>query len=78
MVNKIQSVIIPKAKFTEKSANEWIKKNKFTDKGKRIKNYKTTNHYRFRQAPPSHFDKNSFRTKKLDNGIKMIIGKTNK
>jgi hypothetical protein len=78
MVYKIQSVIIPKSKFTEKSATEWIKKKDFTDKGKRIKNYKTTNFYRFRQVPPSHFDKTSFRTRKLKNGIELIMGKITK
>lgn len=74
---KVQSVIIPKSKFTEKEANDWIKKNNYTDKGKRIKNYKTTNYYRFRQLPPSHFEKKSFRTKKLYHGIELIIGKLN-
>ena len=44
-----QSVILPKNKFTEKQATAWILKNGYTDKGKRIKNYKTTNFYRFRQ-----------------------------
>ncbi len=78
MIFKVQSVIIPKSKFTEKEANEWIKHNNYTDKGKRIKNYKSTNYYRFRQLPPSHFEKNSFRTKKLKNGIDLIMGKLNK
>tara|TARA_Y100001938_G_scaffold39326_1_gene54484 strand:- start:1585 stop:1827 length:243 start_codon:yes stop_codon:yes gene_type:complete len=77
---KIQSVIIPKSKFTEKEANDWIKKNNYSDRGKRIKNYnlKSSNYYRFRQLPPSHFEKNSFRTKKLYNGVELILGKLNK
>ena len=69
---KTQSVIIPKSKFTEKQANKWILKNKYTDKGKRIRNYKTTNFYRFRQLPPSHFTE--LKTKMLKNGIGIIYG----
>lgn len=70
----VQSVIIPKSKFTEKQANSWIKKNNYSDKGKRIKNYKTTEFYRFRQRPPSHFKKDSFKTKKLKNGVGIVYG----
>ena len=58
-----QSVILPKNKFTEKQATAWILKNGYTDKGKRIKNYKTTNFYRFRQLPPGHIKKGSYITK---------------
>ena len=43
---KIQSVIIPKSKFSEKQATSFIIKNGFTTAGKRIKNYKTTNFYK--------------------------------
>ena len=75
MVNNfLQSVIIPKDKFTEEQALKWIRKNKFKDYGTKIKNYKTTNFYRFRQRPPSHFDKKTFRTKKLKNGVEIILG----
>ena len=55
MKTAVQSVILPKSKYTEKQANNWINKNGFRDYGKRIKNYKTTNFYRFRQLPPSYF-----------------------
>jgi len=71
----IQSVIIPKNKFTEKQANTWILNNKFSNKGKRIKNYKTTNFYRFRQHPPSHFKLNSMFSKVMKNKIQFIVGK---
>ena len=74
MPTMTQSVIIPKSKFTEKQANKWILKNKYSDKGKRIKNYKTTNFYRFRQMPPSHFAKGSMKTKMLKNGIGIVYG----
>tara|TARA_R110000824_G_scaffold61182_5_gene162984 strand:+ start:611 stop:850 length:240 start_codon:yes stop_codon:yes gene_type:complete len=69
-----QSIIIPKSKFTEKQANAWIKKNNYTDKGKRIKNYKTTSFFRFRQKPPSHFKKGTIKTKMLKNGIGIVYG----
>ena len=69
-----QSVILPKNKFTEKQATAWILKNGYTDKGKRIKNYKTTNFYRFRQLPPGHIKKGSYITKKLRGGMELILG----
>jgi hypothetical protein len=72
---KTQSVLLPKSKFSEKEATAYILKKKYSDKGKRIKNYKTTKFYRFRQLPPSHFKKDSFRTKVLNNGVELIIGK---
>ena len=72
---EVQSVILPKDKFCETCATNWILKNKYSTKGKRIKNYKTTNFYRFRQRPPSHFIKKTFRTKRLRNGIKIVMGK---
>lgn len=71
----IQSVIIPKSKFTEKEATEWILDHDFSTKGKRIKNYKTTEFYRFRQKPPSHFVKDSIRTMVKKKGIQFIVGK---
>ena len=76
MVNNfLQSVIIPKDKFTEEQALKWIRKNKFKDYGTKIKNYKTTNFYRFRQYPPSWFVKGTFRTKQFTkSGINFIIG----
>ena len=74
MPTKIQSVILPKSKFSESAANAWILKKGFSNKGKRIYNYKTTNFFRFRQRPPSHFVKGSFRTKNFKNGVKVIFG----
>lgn len=74
----IQSIIIPKSKYTEAKANAWIKKNNYSDKGKRIKNYKNTEFYRFRQRPPGHFKKGTIKTKKLKNGIGIVYGSLNK
>ena len=70
----IQSVILSKKNFTEKQATDWILKHKYTIKGKRIKNYKTTNFYRFRQRPPGRFKPESYITKKRRGGIELIMG----
>ena len=72
MPTEVQSVIIPKNKYTEKQANNWIIKNGYTTRGKSIKNYKTTNFYRFRQIPPSKFK--DYRMRNLSNGIRLVIG----
>ena len=72
MKTAVQSVILPKSKYTEKQANNWINKNGFSDYGKRIKNYKTTNFYRFRQLPPSYFK--DYRIRNLAGGVKLVIG----
>lgn len=72
MKTAVQSVILPKSKYTEKQANNWINKNGFRDYGKRIKNYKTTNFYRFRQLPPSYFK--DYRIRNLVGGVKLVIG----
>lgn len=68
----IQSVILPKSKFTEAQAVKWIKDHNFSLKGQRIKNYKSTNFYRFRQQPPSHFK--SYTMRKLLGGVRLVIG----
>ena len=70
----VQSVILSKKIFTEKKATEWILKNNYSIKGKRIKNYKTTNFFRFRQRPPGRFKQDTFITKKLRGGVELIMG----
>ncbi len=35
----------------------------------------TKNYYRFRQRPPSYFNKKSFRTKEIKPGLKIITGR---
>ena len=72
---EIQSIILPKKNFCQKCADAWITRNKYSLKGKRIKNYNSKNFWRFRQRPPGHFDKSTFRTKRLKSGVEMIIGK---
>jgi len=72
---EVQSIILPKSKFTEREAIKWIVEHNYSTKGKRIKNYKTTNFYRFRQRPPSHFK--NMRTIVKSKGIQFIVGKLN-
>jgi len=73
MTSAIQSVLLPKSNYTEKKAGKWITDRGFSIKGKRIKNYKTTNFYRFRQRPPSHFEPGSIYTI-VKKDIHFIIG----
>jgi len=74
MAYKIQSVLLPKKKFkTFKEVQNYLKKNNY--KIKKMKNYSSKNFWRMRQLPPSHFDKKTFRTKKLSSGIEFVMGK---
>lgn len=73
-----QSVVIPKKDFSLNEAKKWIKENgyKLTFYGKPVDI--TVGFYRFRQMAPSRFDKKSYKTKVLKNGILLIIGKIKK
>tara|TARA_R110001592_G_scaffold91079_2_gene267031 strand:+ start:269 stop:514 length:246 start_codon:yes stop_codon:yes gene_type:complete len=76
---EIQSVIIPKKNYTYEEAEKKVEKLGYrpTYRGKNVKEYnagQTTNFYRFRQKPPSRFDKDSFRTKRI-NDIYLVVGK---
>ncbi len=74
MAYKIQSVVFPKKKYkTSEKAEKWLKKNNY--KIKKLKNWDSKTVWRFRQLPPSHFDKKTFRTKTLSNGVELIVGK---
>lgn len=72
----LQTVLIPKDKYTLEEAETWIKQNnyKVSFYGKKVDI--TENFYRFRQASPRKFIKNSYRTKKLENGVQIVFGKT--
>jgi hypothetical protein len=85
----IQSVIVPKDKYSKKEANKWIKDNDFKNKGidettkskdlvikSNSKEFdETDNFYRYRQEDPELFKDKSYRTKELSNGVKLIFGK---
>lgn len=68
---EVQSVLIPKDKYSKKEANKWIKNNGYIIKKIDI----TNNYYRYRQMEPELLIKDSYRTKTLNNGIILILGK---
>ena len=75
----VQSVVVPK-KYSIADAEKKVIKLGYNHlyRGKKIDEYKAgmsrANYYGFRQRPPSQFDKNSFRTKKI-NDIFLVVGK---
>lgn len=73
---EIQSIIIPRNKYTEKEAVEFIKKHKFKVNFYRKKYEIKKNYFRFRQKAPHHFNQKSYRLKTLSNGIKFVLGRT--
>lgn len=77
----IQSVVIPK-KYKLEQAENIVKSLGFKELylKRKVTEYKagqTTNYWRFRQSPPSQFEKDSFRTKKVKDDIYLILGKKN-
>jgi len=71
---EVQSVVIPKKKFTLKQSDKWIK-----DNGYKLTFYKkpvdiTVGFYRYRQKAPSRFNPKKYKTKVLKNGILLILG----
>ena len=84
MVNKkttkIQTLIFDRdidRYSTKKKVKKWVESHDFKlQKNKKdpIKKYKKPNTYRVRQRSPSRFIKKSFRTIKITNGIKAVIG----
>jgi hypothetical protein len=66
--SQVQSVLIPRAKYTREQAEKWLSRNGYH-------NYKidiSETYYRFRQIDPGRFK--DMRTKSLPGGIKLIIG----
>lgn len=65
--NIVQSVIVPKSKYTKTEAEQWVRKKGF----KIDKIDETENFYRFRQHNPRKYS--YYITKTLRSGIKLII-----
>ena len=65
----LQSVLIPKSKFTLKEAKKWIREHGYKESfyGKDVDI--TEKFYRFRQAAPKHGE---YYVKKLSNGVELI------
>jgi len=64
---KVQSVLIPKKRFTYSRAKAWLRRNGF----KFIKVHTTPHFYRFRQKHPNPY--REYITKKLSNGVRLVI-----
>lgn len=68
----IETIILSKDKFkTKKDAKKWIKDHKFSSH----KVDETTSFFRFQQRDPAEFDKKTFRTITLTEGVKAVVGK---
>ena len=68
---KIQTLIFDKAHFTEAEAKAWAEKHDF----KSGDVDETEHSFRLRQREPSEFQKGSFRTITLTDGVKAVIGR---
>jgi hypothetical protein len=68
MNNKIQSVIIPKEKFTLKQSHKWLMKHNYKIP---VKVDETENFYRYRQRNPDK--RYTYTTKVLPNGVELIL-----
>jgi hypothetical protein len=66
--SSVQSVLIPRSKYSLEEARAWIKAHDYHAGKVDI----TDAYYRFRQADPGGFDR--LRTKELPGGIKLIVG----
>lgn len=75
-MSEVQSVVFPRDKYNLTQAKKWLKDNnyKVTYRNKPVD--KTKTQFRFRQTAPSKYD--SYVTKKLNNGILLILGFKNK
>jgi len=71
---KVQSVLVDKDVYNLREAKSWIRKHDFKETfyGKGVE--KTENFYRFRQAAPRRFKEDSYVTKEISNGIKLVLG----
>jgi hypothetical protein len=71
MMSEIQSIRFDKSIYTQKEAREWMKRNKLKLlKGKKVDIAK--NFYKYRIRDPDDFE--HFITKKIDDGLELIIG----
>jgi hypothetical protein len=68
--SEIQSLIFDKRLFDERKARTWINRHRFIDKEIDATNAS----FRFRQRDPNKFDRSSFRTITLTDGVKAVIG----
>ena len=67
---QVQSVILSQQFFSLREAESWIRRNGFHIS----KIDESQNFWRFRQQPPTRFEKESFRTIRLRPGVEAVIG----
>ena len=67
MATSVQSVLLPRSKFSLLRAKEWVLSNKYKVKKVDI----TENFFRFRQFSPSQAK--GFRIKTLPDGIRLVL-----
>lgn len=66
----VQTVLFPRKEWSPARAMSWLRKHNF----KFNKIHTTENYLRFRQLDPIAFQPKEYITKKLDNGVLLIIG----
>jgi len=71
MATEVQSVILPKKKFTKLQAKKWIKDNGYKESFYKKKVDITKEYYRYRQKAPKY---KKYRNKKLSNGVILVLG----
>jgi len=64
---QVQSVLVPKQKFTLHQAVKWVENNNFVV----LKVDSATNFWRFRQVNPKRGAE--YRMKKLKNGVELVL-----
>ena len=71
---KVQSVLISRDMYNLREAKSWIRKHDFKETfyGKGVE--KSENYFRFRQTAPGRFKTNSYVTKEISDGIKLVLG----
>lgn len=74
MTLKTQSVLMDRDNFTLTSAKNWIKKHDFKVTFYKKQPEKTENYFRFRQMAPTRFKKDSYVTKEITEGVKLVLG----
>lgn len=76
----VQSVVVPKT-YSLEEAEKIVQKLGYNPlyRNKRVTEYKAgisrTNYFGFRQLAVTKFDKDSFRTKRINNKVYLVVGK---
>jgi len=67
--SQVQSVLIPRSRYSMEEAREWLREHSFSASGKVDV---TSQYYRFRQSAPGEFKR--IRTKEVAGGVELLIG----